>query len=50
MAKKKGQEEFEVLEQASIDDDVYDRQKRIKGWDQKMKAYPKKRILSCCFL
>jgi len=35
MAKKKGQEELKVLEQASIDDDVYDRQKRIKGWDQK---------------
>ena len=34
MAKKKGQEEFKVLEQASIDDDPYDRQKRIKGWDQ----------------
>ena len=35
MSKKNGQEEFKVLEQASIDDDVYDRQKRIKGWDQK---------------
>ena len=34
MTKKKGQEEFEVLEQTSIDDDLYDRQKRIKGWDQ----------------
>ena len=35
MAKKKGQEKLKILEQASIDDDVYDRQKRIKGWDQK---------------
>ena len=34
MVKKKAQEDFKVLEQASIDDDVYDRQKRIKGWDQ----------------
>ena len=35
MVKKKGQEKLKILEQASIDDDVYDRQKRIKGWDQK---------------
>ncbi|MFX1237230.1 MAG: ThiF family adenylyltransferase [Promethearchaeota archaeon] len=27
--------ELHVLEQTSIDDDVYDRQKRIAGWDQK---------------
>jgi len=35
MSKKIGQEDYKVLEQASIDDDQYDRQKRIKGWDQK---------------
>ena len=35
MPAKKRESEFKVLEQASIDDDVYDRQKRIKGWDQK---------------
>ena len=35
MSKKKEQGDFKVLEQASIDDDLYDRQKRIKGWDQK---------------
>ena len=27
--------EYEIIEENSIDDDIYDRQKRIKGWDQK---------------
>lgn len=34
----KGKEEikdYKVLEEGSIDDDIYDRQKRIPGWDQK---------------
>ena len=26
--------DFSVLEETTIDDDIYDRQKRIKGWDQ----------------
>ncbi|MHA1150779.1 MAG: HesA/MoeB/ThiF family protein [Promethearchaeota archaeon] len=28
-------EDFEILEEGSIDDDRYDRQKRIAGWDQR---------------
>jgi len=27
--------DYEIIEENSIDDDIYDRQKRIKGWDQK---------------
>ncbi|MFX1273409.1 MAG: ThiF family adenylyltransferase [Promethearchaeota archaeon] len=27
--------DYEIVEEESIDDDMYDRQKRIKGWDQK---------------
>ena len=30
----KESEDFEILEEGSIDDDKYDRQKRIAGWDQ----------------
>jgi len=26
--------DYEIIEENSIDDDIYDRQKRIKGWDQ----------------
>ncbi len=28
-------DDYEIIGQESIDDDIYDRQKRIKGWDQK---------------
>jgi molybdopterin/thiamine biosynthesis adenylyltransferase len=34
MAKKKAKSDFKILEEGSIDDDKYDRQKRIAGWDQ----------------
>ncbi len=34
MTKKEEVEDLEVLEETSIDDDKYDRQKRIAGWDQ----------------
>ena len=27
--------EYKIIEEVSIDEDIYDRQKRIKGWDQK---------------
>ncbi|MCP4763056.1 MAG: hypothetical protein GY870_14870, partial [archaeon] len=26
--------EFQLIETTSIDDDIYDRQKRLKGWNQ----------------
>jgi molybdopterin/thiamine biosynthesis adenylyltransferase len=35
MAEHKDKLDFTVLEEGSIDDDIYDRQKRILGWDQK---------------
>jgi len=34
MAKKKKDSDYEIVEEGSIDDDKYDRQKRITGWDQ----------------
>ena len=34
MPEKKENLDYEVLEETSIDDDQYDRQKRIAGWDQ----------------
>ena len=33
--KKKENLDYKILEEVSIDDDVYDRQKRIAGWNQK---------------
>jgi molybdopterin/thiamine biosynthesis adenylyltransferase len=34
MAKKTASSDYKILEEGSIDDDKYDRQKRIAGWDQ----------------
>ena len=34
LSENKDEEDFEVLSEVSIDDDKYDRQKRILGWDQ----------------
>ena len=35
MTKQKNEiKDLKILEEGSIDDDIYDRQKRIAGWDQ----------------
>ncbi len=34
LSENKDEEDFEVISEVSIDDDKYDRQKRIVGWDQ----------------
>ena len=34
MSENKKNLDYSILEKKSIDDDIYDRQKRIKGWDQ----------------
>lgn len=33
--KKLSEDDLQVIEKGTIDDDIYDRQKRIDGWDQK---------------
>ena len=35
MPEKKDDSDYEVIDESSIDEDRYDRQKRIEGWDQR---------------